>query len=161
MFEELINVFDTSETFIYRIASSDMEVVKVGKSVSSLLEELLLDLNREDLVYLERVPPPRAGERYRDLVVRNFLEFGIGIVLVKLGFADGRWKFYALVARNSWSGSAVVEGHLISNGKVLEYDPMSLPVSEVASGVEKFANAYWKAEERILGRKIEEAYREQ
>jgi len=138
-----------------------MEVVKAGKSVSVLLEELLSDLSRGDLVYLERVPPPRAGERYRDLVVRNFLEFGIGVVLVKLGFASGRWKFYALIAKNDWSGNAVVEGHVIDNGKVLEYEPMKLPVAEVASGVEKFANAYWKSEERILGRKIEEVYREQ
>ncbi len=136
-----------------------MEVVRVGKSVDALLEELSSDLSRPDLMWLERYPHPRGNERYRDLVARMFQEFGVAAVLVRLRFGDGEKK-YVVVARYDWAGGGVAEGWIIEGTRIRLFDGRPFGVETFASTMERFGDEYWRAEERVLGSKMERAYAE-
>ncbi len=136
-----------------------MEIVRVGKPVNALLEELSGDLSRGDLVWLERYPHPRGNERYRDLVSRMFQEFGIATVLVRLRFGDGE-KRYVIVARYDWSGGGTAEGWIIEGARIRLFEGQAFDVGTFASTMERFGDEYWRAEERVLGSKMERVYAE-
>jgi len=136
----------------------------VSEDVNSMLRSLMSDLNRDDLVLIERLPYVREFERYRD-VVRNILrEFHMALILVRLAFADGTKKGYVFLVRGDGGSvgsipeSGTVEGYvLVSNGEgeKLIYEPVRFSEpNEVVERIMEFAQAYRRAEERIAELRI-------
>ncbi len=125
-----------------------------------MLNELMSDLSRNDLLLIERLPYVREYERYRDVVTNILKSFHIALVLVRITFNDGSKRGYVFLIRGETGEigkvptSGIVEGYVVSidrNGsrKIL-YSPAKFnDPNEVASRIIEFANMYRRAEERI------------
>ncbi len=135
-------------------------VVNTGKSVMDLLNELLNDLNRDDLVLVERLPYVREYERYRDVITNILKEFHIALVLVRVTFSDGSRKGYVFLIRGEGGElgklptMGVVEGYVVtmkgSDKRKLLYMPVKFEkAGDVEARIMEFANMYRRAEERI------------
>nr|KJR72486.1 MAG: hypothetical protein TU36_01765 [Vulcanisaeta sp. AZ3] len=137
-----------------------MSVVDTGRSLLDMLNELLSDLNRSDLVLVERLPYVREYERYRDVITNILREFHIVLVLVRIMFNDGSRKGYVFLIRGEGGElgklptSGVVEGYVVSikgnEKKKFLYSPVRFDKAEdVSARIMEFANMYRRAEERI------------
>jgi hypothetical protein len=135
-------------------------VVNTDKSVMDLLNELLNDLNRDDLVLVERLPYVREYERYRDVITNILKEFHIALVLVRVTFSDGSRKGYVFLIRGEGGElgklptMGVVEGYVVtmkgSDKRKLLYMPVKFEkAGDVEARIMEFANMYRRAEERI------------
>jgi hypothetical protein len=147
-----------------------MSVVNINKKASVMLDELVKDLSRNDLLLLERLPHVRETERYRDVILNTLREFHISLVLVRLVFSDGKVKGYSFLIRGngdigSLPTSGSVEGFIVEHGKgksikyVYETEEF-LGGSELGERIKAFADMYRKAEERLTELRFREAYRE-
>ncbi|KUO81823.1 MAG: hypothetical protein RXN89_02295 [Vulcanisaeta sp.] len=137
-----------------------MSVVNTGRSVMDMLNELLSDLNRDDLVLVERLPYVREYERYRDVITNILREFHIALVLVRVTFTDGSRKGYVFLIRGEGGElgkiptTGVVEGYVVTikgnDRRKFVYNPARFDRAEdVGARIIEFANMYRKAEERI------------
>ena len=142
-----------------------MNIINVNRPVSTMLEELKADLNKSDLVLVERIPHIKETERYRDVVSNTLKEFGIALVLIRLMFKDGSSKGYAFLMRviNEASGIAEVEGFIIENRQGARvkriYDKESISIKDLIPMIVEFAELYRRAEERIIQLGLVDAYR--
>lgn len=152
---------------MYRLG---MVTVNSGKKVSAMLDELINDLSRNDLVLLERLPHVRETERYRDVILNTLREFHISLVLVRLVFGEGRVKGYSFLIKGegdvgSLPNSGVIEGFIVEHGggksRKLVYEPEEFSGGADLEGkVKVFADMYRKAEARLVELRFREAYRE-
>ncbi|ABL87739.1 conserved hypothetical protein [Pyrobaculum islandicum DSM 4184] len=137
-----------------------MRIERTGQPVSKLLQLLEEDLKREDIIYLERVPSPKANERYRDVVSRFFTEFGIATVYIKVRGSTFERR-YVINAKYDWAVGGVVEGWVVEGDVVRVYEPIAISLSDIGKALDYYGDAYWKAEERILSKKMAEVYTEE
>jgi hypothetical protein len=128
-------------------------------TVVELLRQLESDLRRNDLSHVERVPAPRAGERYRDVVFRFFMEYGVATVYIRV-LAPSLDRRYVITAKYDWAAGGVIEGWVIEGDAVKVYEPIALSVEDIGRSLDYYGNVFWSAEERILARKMSEAYEE-
>ena len=108
-----------------------MRVVETGKTVNDLLNMLLGDLDRDDLIGLARLPRPKAHERYRDILKRIYGRAGVCTAIVWLEFEDGLRRMYVFNikakvtedARSYYDAGVLVEGWLIErrNNEMTHY----------------------------------------
>ncbi len=146
-----------------------MGTVNVNKPVTTMLGELSNDLNRDDLVLVERMPQIKETERYRDVVINMLKEFHVTLVLVRLVFKSGEVKGYVFLVKADDSsevpGNGHVEGYVIvrdHRGRITKYvyNPEEAPLDYLAREVLTFAELYRKAEERVIKLGLTEAYRD-
>ncbi|ACB40475.1 hypothetical protein [Pyrobaculum neutrophilum] len=137
-----------------------MRIERTGQPVSALLKLLEDDLKRDDIVHLERVPSPRAGEKYRDVVSRFFTEFGIATVYIRLRTVAFE-KRYVVIARYDWAVGGVVEGWLVEGDVVKIYEPIAISLSDIGKTLEYYGEMFWRAEEKLLAKKMADVYSEE
>lgn len=133
-----------------------MKVVRTGMPVTQLLEELRRDLQSPELQYMQRIPAPRPGERYRDIVAELFTKYGIAAVYIWLRVGS-REKRYAVVARYDWAAGGFAEGWIVEGDEVKVYEPIGVSLSQFGSTLEEFGDLFWRAENLLASRKVEEA----
>jgi hypothetical protein len=137
-----------------------MRIERTGLPVSKLLQQLEEDLRRDDIIHLERVPSPRAGEKYREVVSRFFTEFGIATVYIKIR-STAFERRYVINAKYDWAMGGVVEGWMVEGDVVKIYEPMAISLNDIGKALDYYGEAFWKAEERLLSKKMAEAYAEE
>jgi len=137
-----------------------MRVERTGQPVSKLLQQLEEDLRRDDIIHLERVPSPRAGEKYREVVSRFFTEFGIATVYIKIR-SPAFERRYVINAKYDWAMGGFVEGWVVEGDVVRMYEPIAISLSDIGKALDYYGEAFWKAEERLLSKKMTEAYAEE
>jgi hypothetical protein len=137
-----------------------MRIERTGQPVSKLLQQLEEDLRRDDIIHLERVPFPRAGEKYRELVSRFFTEFGIATVYIKIR-STAFERRYVINAKYDWAMGGIVEGWIVEGDVVRIYEPIAISLSDIVKALDYYGEAFWKAEERLLSKKMAEAYAEE
>jgi hypothetical protein len=137
-----------------------MRIERTGQPVSKLLQLLEEDLKRDDIIYLERVPSPRAGERYREVVSRFFIEFGIATVYIKVRSSTFERR-YVINAKYDWAMGGVVEGWVVEGDVVRVFEPIAVSLGDIGKALDYYGESFWKAEERLLSKKMTEAYAEE
>jgi len=80
-----------------------MKVIKVEKEAWDIFFELLEDLSKENLTYMNRFPEPIGEIRYRDLLKRAFIETGKCLAIIWLIFDDGIRKTYLFLIEAEFS----------------------------------------------------------
>ncbi|MEM4775832.1 MAG: hypothetical protein QXZ55_01385, partial [Pyrobaculum sp.] len=136
-----------------------MRIERTGQPVSKLLQMLEEDLKKDDLIQIERVPAPKPNEKYREIVSRFFTEFGIATVYIRLRGAKFERR-YVINAKYDWAVGGVVEGWLVEGDVVKVFEPVALSLSDIGKALDYYGEAFWKAEERLLAKKMAEAYTE-
>ena len=147
--------------------------VRLEADVGSLLQELSRDLRSEGLSRVARIPAPRVGERYRDVLASLYRSSGNALATVWLEAADGSRRVYSFYvkadlegpARSLLEAPAVVSGHLIEirggEAEFREYSPLRFPVaSEMFVRIEEMAELYRLSEDRIARERAQEDYYE-
>jgi hypothetical protein len=137
-----------------------MRIERTGQPVSKLLQQLEEDLRRDDIIHLERVPSPRAGEKYREVVSRFFTEFGIATVYIKVR-SSAFERRYVINAKYDWAMGGIVEGWIVEGDVVRIYEPIAVSLGDIGKALDYYGEAFWKAEERLLSKKMAEAYAEE
>ena len=137
-----------------------MKIERTGQPVSRLLQQLEEDLRRDDVIHLERVPSPRAGEKYREVVSRFFTEFGIATVYIKVR-SSAFERRYVINAKYDWAMGGIVEGWVVEGDVVRIYEPIAVSLGDIGKALDYYGEAFWKAEERLLSKKMTEAYAEE
>ncbi|AET32729.1 hypothetical protein P186_1300 [Pyrobaculum ferrireducens] len=137
-----------------------MRIERTGQPVSKLLQLLEEDLKRDDIIYAERVPAPKPGEKYREVVSRFLKEFGIATVYIKVRSPVFERR-YVVSAKYDWAVGGVVEGWVVEGGVVKIYEPIAISISDMEKALDYYGDAFWKAEERLLSKKMAEAYTEE
>ncbi|MEZ0248290.1 MAG: hypothetical protein ABWJ97_03355 [Thermoproteus sp.] len=133
-----------------------MKVVRTGLPVTELLNELRKDLQDESLEYMQRIPAPKPGERYRDLVAELFTKYGAAAVYIYLKTSRGE-KRYTILARYDWSFGGFAEGWVVEKDEVKLYEPIGVSLNQFSTTLEEFGDLFWKAENLLAGRKVERA----
>ena len=144
---------------------------EVDEDVERLLERLSEDLQSEELVSLARIPQPRVGTRYRDLLKQLYKNAGVAQATVWVEKLGGVKRVYTFViranpekpVRSFLEAPAVVNGYMIeiSDGEAeyLVYRPREYPsAAELFGKIEEFASLYRLSEDRILREKVLEDY---
>ncbi|MCC6031329.1 MAG: hypothetical protein LM566_00260 [Pyrobaculum sp.] len=137
-----------------------MRIERTGQPVSKLLQQLEEDLRRDDIIHLERVPSPRAGEKYREVVSRFFTEFGIATVYIRVR-SSAFERRYVINAKYDWAMGGIVEGWIVEGDVVRIYEPIAVSLGDIGKALDYYGEAFWKAEERLLSKKMTEAYAEE
>lgn len=137
-----------------------MKIERTGQPVSKLLQMLEEDLKREDIIQIERVPAPKASEKYREVVSRFFTEFGIATVYIRIRGSTFERR-YVVNAKYDWAVGGIVEGWLVEGNTVKIFEPVALSLSDIGKALDYYGEAFWKAEERLLSKKMAEAYSEE
>ena len=132
-----------------------MRVVYEQRDVRGLIDELRNVF--KSVTWGERVPEPSRG-RYRELVLRMFDEFGIGVVALRL-YTDNRELRIAVAIKNLWNGYARVEGWVISGDLVRVFKPYDVSVDELRHVLEEFGDSFWYYVEAGVRRVVEEESR--
>ena len=132
-----------------------MRVTHDQRDVRGLIDELRRVL--ESVTWGERIPEPSKG-RYRELVLRMFGEFGIGIVALRL-YSDNRELKIAVVIRNLWNGYARVEGWVIDGDSVRMFKPYEVAEDELRKVLDEFGDSFWRYVEAGVRRLVEEESR--
>jgi hypothetical protein len=133
-----------------------MRVVRTGLPVTELLNELRKDLQNERLEYMQRIPAPKAGERYRDVVAELFTKYGVAAVYIALKTPGGE-KRYTVLARYDWSFGGFAEGWIVEGDTVRVFEPIGVGLSQFSATLEEFGDLFWKTEQMLAGRKVEQA----
>ncbi len=136
-----------------------MRIERTGQSMSKLLTSLEEDLRREDITHIERVPTPRPGERYREVVFRYFTEFGIATVYIRIKSHNFERR-YVITAKYDWTVGGIVEGWIVEGDVVRIYEPVAMSLEDIGKTLDYFGETFWKAEEKLLGQKMVRAYTE-
>ncbi|MFN3804272.1 MAG: hypothetical protein ACK4SY_04385 [Pyrobaculum sp.] len=137
-----------------------MKIERTGQPVSKLLQTLEEDLRRDDIIHMERVPAPRPGEKYREIVSRFFTEFGIATVYIRIRGSTFERR-YVINAKYDWAVGGIVEGWIVEGDTVQIYEPVAISLGDIVKALDYFGEAFWKTEERLLSKKMAEAYTEQ
>ena len=145
-----------------------MRVVRTSEDIEGLLRVLREDLSGGDVVKVARLPQPRVGERYRDIVKSIFANAGAAQVVVVLETRDRVKKIFVFLLRSEPSEAAkgyldcpvVVDGYLVEvRGDELlhrEYSPRRYKdARELLDRIEDMANLYRLSEERLRRERIE------
>ncbi len=147
-------------------------VVKVDKTVYDMLRELEHDLQEGDIVLVERLPPVRESEKYRDHILNILKEFHKAFIFVRIVFRDGSRRGYAIIISGEEGElgnipeKGIVEGFIVNYSKdgtktKIVYKEVKFSNSrELVQNLEKFAKLYHESEVRIIDLKLPEAYRE-
>ncbi|MEM1597974.1 MAG: hypothetical protein QW598_07190 [Pyrobaculum sp.] len=137
-----------------------MRIERTGQPVSALLRLLEEDLKRDDVIYLERVPAPKPGEKYREVVSKFFTEFGIATVYIRVRTPTSERR-YVISAKYDWAVGGLVEGWVVEGDVVKMYEHVAISLADIGKTLDYFGDAFWKAEERLLAKKMGEAYAEE
>jgi hypothetical protein len=141
------------------------------ETVLDMLAKLEQDLTSGDIVLVERLPPVRESEKYRDHILNILREFHRACIYVRIVFRDGTRRGYAFIISGEGELGQLPERGIVE-GFVVEYRPSGekyrvvyKPVAftntgELIDKLEKFAKLYHSSEVRIIELKIPEAYRE-
>jgi len=73
------------------------EVIYSDKTVLEMLKKLENDLTGGNIVLVERLPPVRETEKYREHIVNILKEFHKAFILIRVVFSDGTRRGYAIV----------------------------------------------------------------
>ncbi len=143
-----------------------MQIIRSEKSAEELLKDLRETLKREDVVGLARLPEPRPGTRYRDIIRKVFSLAGSvqAIVFVELEEGEKRVYVFDLEAQIS-SGVPILKSNVTVRGKLLKYKDGLSQVTiykESAEGtaekvfeeVNEVADLYEAAYEQAFSRKV-------
>jgi len=144
--------------------------VQTGDSVIKMLQELEHDLKEGDIVLVERLPPVRESEKYREHILNILKEFHKAFIFVRIVFRDGTRKGYAIIISGEGElgdvpTKGIVEGFEViyqGNEKIKRiYSPVTFEdPKELLINIEKFAKLYHESEVRIIELKFPDAYRE-
>jgi CRISPR/Cas system-associated endonuclease Cas3-HD len=55
----------------------------------------------------------------------------------------------------------IVEGWIVEGDVVRVYEPIAISLSDIGKALDYYGEAFWKAEERLLSKKMAEAYAEE
>ncbi|MFP3293409.1 MAG: hypothetical protein RXP77_03750 [Nitrososphaeria archaeon] len=150
-----------------------IRAVKVDSDVGSLLQELSRDLRSSGLSRVARIPAPRVGERYSDVLASLYRTSGNALATIWLEMDDGTRKVYSFYMRvdleagsgvgNLLDAPASVSGHLIEirggDAVLREYSPLEFrSASEMFPRIEEMAELYRLSEDRILSERALEDY---
>ncbi|MEM3833190.1 MAG: hypothetical protein QW128_06310 [Thermoprotei archaeon] len=143
-----------------------MRVVQDSRLASELIDLLVKELDREDIIGLARMPEPKVEEKYREVLKRVYESVGMCMASVWIEFSDGSKRFYVFLIRanvtdgmeNYLSNGGTVEGYLVEvKGKEVShvnFAPFSF--SKVADAFVKFdevGDKYRKVETRVVMRR--------
>jgi hypothetical protein len=143
-----------------------MQVIQTNKSASELVDLLINDLNRDDIIGLARIPEPRIEEKYREVLKRVYESVGMCMASVWIEFSDGLKKFYVFLIRanvkdgmeNYLSNGGTVEGYLVEtkDNKITHTIYKTFSFSHVSEAFAKFdevGDRYRKVETRVVMRR--------
>lgn len=144
----------------------NMRVIQDSRSASELIDLLVKDLNREDIIGLARIPEPRVEEKYREVLKRVYESVGMCMASVWIEFTDGSKRFYVFLIRANvidgmesyLSNGGNVEGYLVEmkNGEIIHTNFKSFSFSKVADAFIKFdevGDRYRKVETKVVMRR--------
>jgi len=147
-------------------------VIYSDDTVLTMLSRLEDDFNSPDVILVERLPPVREPERYRDYVLKILREFHRVCIFVRIVFRDGSRRGYAFqIYGEGELGELPEKGHV--EGQIVEYLPGNVkrkivyrPVAytssrELVDKLERFAKLFHESEIKVLERRLDEAYKEQ
>ncbi|NPA23639.1 MAG: hypothetical protein GXO23_05035 [Crenarchaeota archaeon] len=147
------------------------EVVYSDETVLDMLRKLENDLLKGNIILVERLPPVRETEKYRDHIVNILREFHKAFILVRIVFADGIRRGYAIIITGEGElgeipQRGIVEGleveYTSEKKRKVVYRPVAFTsAKELMNNLERFARLYHESEVRIVELKLPEAYREQ
>ncbi len=146
------------------------EVIYSDKTVLEMLKKLENDLTGGNIVLVERLPPVRETEKYREHIVNILKEFHKAFILIRVVFSDGTRRGYAIVISGEGELGEIPERGIVEGFEVeylkdrkikIVYRPVAYTSSrELIVNIEKFAKLYHESEVRIVELKLPEAYRE-
>ncbi len=147
-------------------------VIYSDDTVLSMLSKLEKDFESPEVVLVERLPPVKEPERYRDYVLKILREFHRVCIFVRVVFRDGSRRGYAFQIYGEGElgelpEKGYVEGVMVEYGgdgtkRKVVYRPVGYTSSrELVEQLEKFAKLFHESELRVLEHKLDEAYREQ
>ncbi len=143
-----------------------MQVVVSDKSTDVLLQELKDALKSEKVIGLARLPEPRPGIRYRDIIKKVFSLAGSVEAIVFIEMEDGEKRVYVFdLEAIIKPGTALMNSNVKVKGKYLKYkDGLSQVVyyketsegkaGEVFEKVNEMADLYEAAYEQAFSRKV-------
>jgi len=137
-----------------------MKIERSGQPVTALLRLLEEDLKRDDVIYVERVPAPRAGERYREVVSKFFTEFGLATVYIRVRTATFERR-YVISAKFDWVSGGIVEGWVVEGNVVKIYEPIAVSAPDIEKALDYYGDIFWKTEEKLLSKKMAQTYVEE
>ncbi|AFA38428.1 hypothetical protein Pogu_0401 [Pyrobaculum oguniense TE7] len=137
-----------------------MKIERTGQSVSQLLQLLEEDLRRDDIIHVERVPTPKPGEKYREIISKFLKEFGISTVYMRVRSPSFERR-YVISIKYDWTMGGVVEGWVVEGRVVKVFEPIAVSLSDIERALDHYGDAFWKTEERLLSKKMGEAYTEE
>jgi len=143
-----------------------MRVIQTDKSASELVDLLINDLSRDDIIGLARIPEPRIEEKYREVLKRVYESVGMCMASVWIEFSDGLKKFYVFLIRanvkdgmeNYLSNGGTVEGYLVEtkNDKITHTIYKTFSFSQALEAFVKFdevGDRYRMVETRVVMRR--------
>ncbi|ABP51282.1 MULTISPECIES: hypothetical protein [Pyrobaculum] len=137
-----------------------MKIERTGQPVSQLLQLLEEDLRRDDIIHVERVPSPKPGEKYREIISKFLKEFGISTVYMRVRSPSFERR-YVISIKYDWTMGGIVEGWVVEGRVVKVFEPIAVSLSDIERALDHYGDAFWKAEERLLSKKMGEAYTEE
>ncbi len=146
------------------------EVVYSEKTVLDMLKKLENDLTQGNIILVERLPPIRETEKYREHILNILREFHKAFIIVRIVFSDGTRRGYGIIISGEGElgqipERGIVEGfeveYLPDKKRKIVYKPVAFISSkELMINLERFAKLYHDSEVMILELKLPEAYRE-
>ncbi|NPB00038.1 MAG: hypothetical protein GXO10_01550 [Crenarchaeota archaeon] len=147
------------------------EVIYSEETVLDMLRKLENDLLKGNIILVERLPPVRETEKYRDHIANILREFHKAFILIRIVFADGVRRGYAIIISGEGElgeipQRGIVEGleveYMGDKKRKIVYRPVAFTSpQELVNNLERFAKLYHESEVRIVELKLPEAYREQ
>ncbi len=147
--------------------------VEAESDVEGLLEKLSSDLQCGRLTKLARLPQPKIGVRYRDLLRNLYRSSGTAQATIWLEMEDGAKRIYIFLIKADVKGPvsslleapAMVSGYMLDlkgdNIEYVKYSPRGYPsAAELFQRIENMASLYRLSEDRLLKEKALEDYYE-
>jgi len=138
----------------------------VDKDPLHLVKQLAMDLKREDLRDISRIPEPRVFERYRDVLKKMYESMGICLPVVLIQFDDGTRRYYVFVvkakiedeATSYFDSEGTVDAYMVESGLkgVSQYEYRSLKFERAAEVLQMFdevGDKFRDAELRLVVKK--------
>lgn len=143
-----------------------MQVVQSDKSTDALLQELKDVLRSDKVIGLARLPEPRPGIRYRDIIKKVFSLAGSVEAIVFIEMDDGEKRVYVFdLEAVIKAGKQLMDSNVKVRGKYLKYkDGLTQVVyyketsegkaEEVFQKVNEMADLYEAAYDQAFSRKV-------
>lgn len=143
-----------------------MQVVQSDKSTDALLQELKDVLRSDKVIGLARLPEPRPGIRYRDIIKKVFSLAGSVEAIVFIEMDDGEKRVYVFdLEAVIKAGKQLMDSNVKVKGKYLKYkDGLTQVVyyketsegkaEEVFQKVNEMADLYEAAYDQAFSRKV-------